>query len=295
LVYSNRDVRVTSVVYKDRKTYPRIYGLESGGPNLWQGARLAFQKLTTRVWYQLVSLQAKEDLTFMNFGYASTDATDSPLQLEAVDECNRNTIQLYHRVVNAVDLRGKDVLEVGSGRGGGSAFISKYHHPHSMTGVDFCGKAIRFSNRYHGREGLSYKEGDAEDLPFAPDSFDAVVNVESCHCYISVDRFLEQVARVLRSGGHLLFTDMGPKPYVDALRGQLKRCSLSIIEEEDIGPNVVRALELTSAVNRVAIKDQVPLGLRRTFSNFAGIQDTPVFEALRTGEWEYVRFVLQKV
>jgi hypothetical protein len=50
-------------------------------------------------------------------------------------------------------------------------------------------------------------------------------------------------------------------------------CSRSI-EEEAIGPNVVRALELTSPVNRASIKEQVPLGLRTTFSNFAGVQDT---------------------
>jgi hypothetical protein len=87
---------------------------------------------------------------------------------------------------------------------------------------------------------------------------------------------------------------MGPKPYVDALRGKLGRCGLTMVAEEDITSRVVRALELTSERNAKDIKEQVPLGLRSTFSNFAGIKDTPVFDALRTGEWEYVRFVLHK-
>jgi ubiquinone/menaquinone biosynthesis C-methylase UbiE len=281
------------MLYRE-KTYPRIYGLGDDASSSWLRFRLALQKLTTKVWYQLVSLKADENLTFMNFGYAPTDAGAIGLELESVDERNRDTIQLYNRVVSAVDLRGKDVLEVGSGRGGGSAFMQKYLNPGSMTGVDFCGRAVAFCKRRHVADGLSYVQGDAENLPFPAESFDAVVNVESCHCYLSVDRFLEQVARVLRPGGNFLITDMGPKPYVDALRGKLGRCGLTMVAEEDITSRVVRALELTSERNAKDIKEQVPLGLRSTFSNFAGIKDTPVFDALRTGEWEYVRFVLRK-
>jgi hypothetical protein len=33
---------------------------------------------------------------------------------------------------------------------------------------------------------------------------------------------------------------------------------------------------------------------RSIFRNFAGIQETPVFEACGAGEWVYVRFVLKK-
>jgi ubiquinone/menaquinone biosynthesis C-methylase UbiE len=43
--------------------------------------------------------------------------------------------------------------------------------------------------------------GDAENLPFPQVSFDAVINVESAHCYGSIERFLAEVHRVLRPGG----------------------------------------------------------------------------------------------
>jgi ubiquinone/menaquinone biosynthesis C-methylase UbiE len=163
-----------------------------------------------------------------------------------------------------------------------------------MTGVDFCGRAVSFCQRRHVADGLSFVNGDAEDLPFPSESFDVIVNVESCHCYLSVDRFLAQVSRVLRPGGHFLITDIGPKPYMDALRGKLGKCGLAMIEEENISSSVVRSLESTSTRNAADIRKQVPLGFRRMFSNFAGLRDTPVFEALRSGEWEYLRFALKK-
>jgi ubiquinone/menaquinone biosynthesis C-methylase UbiE len=163
-----------------------------------------------------------------------------------------------------------------------------------MTGVDFCAKAVAFCQKRHGNKTLTFEHGDAESLPFAAESFDAVVNVESCHCYVSVDRFLGQVTQVLRPGGHLLFADDGPKAYVDALREQFTRSGLVMVEEENITPNVIRALEFTSDRNRASIQKEVPRGFRSIFRNFAGIHGTPVFDAFCTEEWMYMRYVLQK-
>ena len=50
--------------------------------------------------------------------------------------------------------------------------------------------------------------GDAENLPFPDQSFDAVINIESSHCYPRFPRFLAEVARVLRPGGHFLYADL---------------------------------------------------------------------------------------
>ena len=49
--------------------------------------------------------------------------------------------------------------------------------------------------------------GDADNLPFADQSFDAVINIEASHCYPRLSHFLADVARVLRPGGHFLYVD----------------------------------------------------------------------------------------
>ena len=55
--------------------------------------------------------------------------------------------------------------------------------------------------------GLDFVHGDAENLPFPDESFDAVINVEASHIYPHFDRFLSEVKRVLRPGGHFLHVD----------------------------------------------------------------------------------------
>jgi ubiquinone/menaquinone biosynthesis C-methylase UbiE len=44
-------------------------------------------------------------------------------------------------------------------------------------------------------------QGDAQNLPFPDQSFDAVINVEASHIYPEFERFVGEVARVLPPEG----------------------------------------------------------------------------------------------
>ena len=114
-----------------------------------RGGRL--RKRLTRGWYQFLSfMDRRVSMIFMNYGYAPPDdGATPPLELEPGDESDRYCIQLYHRVASAVDLRGKQVLEVGSGRGGGSSYVARYLRPRLLTGMDYAARAVRFSERAH--------------------------------------------------------------------------------------------------------------------------------------------------
>src|SRR5438105_963866 len=157
------------------------------------------KRLLGRMWYQLVSVLDKEELLiYMNFGYVDLDPHAQEIELRDEDEKSRYCIQFYHHVAGSIDLRGLDVLEVGCGRGGGASYIMRYLKPKSMMGVDISEKAVAFCKRFHAVEGLSFRFGDAEVLPFEDNTFDAIVNIESSQCYGSMDRFLNEVYRVLR-------------------------------------------------------------------------------------------------
>jgi SAM-dependent methyltransferase len=258
----------------------------AAGPRLQRGLIRAGYALVTRV-------MRRSDLTFLNFGYAALDSDDSGIAVEPGDRRDDYAIQLYYRVAGARDLRDKDVLEVGCGRGGGSSFIARYLHPRSITGVDLASSAIRFCRRRHRLDGLAFRQGNAEDLPFETGSFDAVVNVESSHCYPSFDRFLAEVARVLRPGGVFLIADLRRREHMGRMREQLGSV-FTIVEEACITPNVFRALELYSEERSALIHREVPTVLKRAMRNFAAVEGTPTFEAFRRRELEYVRFVLLK-
>jgi hypothetical protein len=55
--------------------------------------------------------------------------------LQPGDEPNRPCIQLYHHVATQVALRGKNVLEVSCGHGGGAAYLGRALQPQSYTAL----------------------------------------------------------------------------------------------------------------------------------------------------------------
>jgi ubiquinone/menaquinone biosynthesis C-methylase UbiE len=253
-----------------------------------------FRKLLWRRWYEYLARYKMAEWRFMNYGYAPLDAGDEPPTLQASDEPDRFAIQLYHRIARAVDLRDRDVLEVGSGRGGGSSFVTRYHHPRTMTAVDFSANAVRFCQKTHRIDNLTYVRGDAEALPFDDRSFDAVMNVESSHCYGSMPSFLRQVTRVLRPGGHFLFADLRASQECDVLDSQLADTGMTVLEKQEITPNVLAALRQDSERKLSIIEGSVKKPLVGTFRQFAGIEGSEVFDGFQNGTLRYLRYVLQK-
>ena len=254
------------------------------------GARALF----TRAWYALVSqLDTDAEVTLMNYGFAPADGTRVPLAPE--HERERYAIQLYHHVATAVPVEGKDVLEVGCGRGGGAAHIARYLEPKLMVGLDRTAPAIAFARRHFAAEkNLRFQEGDAHALPFGDDSFDAVVNIESAQHYADIDRFFSEVHRVLKPGGHLLiacFEDPSNNVYP---RRSLDRSPLTEVSEEDITPGVVRAMDLDSARRQALAEKLAPGFLKGLAGEFAGVRGTALYESFATGGCPYLFFVYRK-
>jgi ubiquinone/menaquinone biosynthesis C-methylase UbiE len=233
-------------------------------------------------------------MVYMNYGYADLDPAAQPLALADADRTHRYCIQLYHHVVGSIGLDGQDVLEVGCGRGGGASYIKRYLKPRSLVGADFSDQAIKFCARYHRASGITFLPGDAEALPFHADTFDAVINVESSHCYSSMDRFAAEVYRVLRPGGYFLYADFREEGAIDALRQLLTQAGFAVCVEQNITPNVVRALDLDNDRKLELIQRHAPKLIRNRFAQFAAIRGTEMYECFRTGQLDYRSFVLRK-
>jgi len=248
-----------------------------------------------RSWYQDLARRFDfGDWVFMNYGFAAAGSAARPRHLDPEDEQDRYCIQLYDHVLGDTDLRELDVLEVGCGRGGGASFISRYRRPRSMTGVDLSSANIAFCRRRHTLAELRFMPGDAESLPFADNAFDAVVNVESSHCYPSMARFLAEVRRVLRPNGYFFFADLRGTGDVATLRQELEASGLTWQREESITWNVLEALRLDSQRKRALIRERLPWLWRGVLRAFAGIQGTSIYESFRLRHAEYLCCVLRK-
>jgi SAM-dependent methyltransferase len=261
--------------------------------------RPAAEKLLWRGFYELASLRGTEDrTTLMNYGYAPVGSDGEG------DGEDRFGLALYAAVAGAGQLAGKEVLEVGCGRGGGSAFVFERFGVRAMTGVDLARTAIERCRRRYGRPGLSFQTADAQRLPFAAESFDAVINVESSHCYPDVPAFLAQVHRVLRAEGLLLLADFRPtspetapagaKDDIATLRRQFDDAGLEVLEEQDITAEVVRALSLLTPAVRARVERRVPKPLRKPALEFSAVEGSEVFRSFADGQLTYRRFALRK-
>ena len=254
----------------------------------------AFRRFLWRRWYQYLAGYDVSYWHFMNYGYEPLEPSGERLELLPSDEPNRYSIQLYHQVASAVELRGLTIAEIGSGRGGGSSFVHRYHKPASTTGLDFSAKAVRFCQRTHQLPGLSYVQGDAERQPFESASLDAVLNVESSHCYGSMPRFVGEVQRVLKPGGHFLFADFRVPEVAAELPRVFEQAGLEIVEHQEITAEVLRALSLDSERKLKLLEQHVSSRWLPTFRRFAAIEGSDVFEHFTNGTFVYHRYACRK-
>ena len=159
------------------------------------------------------------------------------------------SLQLYMRIVTSgargCAWCGLDVLEIGSGRGGGAAYLAGGLAPRRLVRLDISGAATALARRRYGSAApLEYRQGDAEGLPFDAQTFDLVLNVESAHCYASIPLFLAEVHRVLRPGGELLLADFVSRRG-GAFRGlqeMLAASPLALFSLDEITDNVLVSL-----------------------------------------------------
>lgn len=241
-------------------------------------------------WY-LNKLDKQKQLTFMNFGYSEPG---EEISLDPEFEKNRYPVQLYHHLCQLADLDNKDLVEVGSGRGGGLAYIAKTRNPSSAIGIDLEKSAVAFSNKHHVLPNLHFIAGNAQHLPLSDNSCDVLINVESSHRYLSPEIFVREVKRVLRPGGFFLFTDFRYSEEWPPMIDILKKSGLNLLFEIDITQNILDSLDRDSERRMKLVKSFVPRILQKDILNFSGIKGTQTYYTFLTRKFIYRTFKLQK-
>jgi ubiquinone/menaquinone biosynthesis C-methylase UbiE len=254
-----------------------------------------FRRIFWKIWYNSFANNFSEvDIVLTNYGYADLDNSNDT-DLDISYHAERYCLQLYRYVTRKIDLEGLDVLGIGRGRGGGAAFIKDCWKPKSMSAIDYSEGNIKLCDERFLRSGVDFRVGDAESLPFDNSSFDTVVNIKSSHCYSHEERFFREVARVLRPSGYFLFADFRPQEAISVTQKRLEVAGLKMINYKKITLNVVKSMDLEEKRKLNSIKEKTPRFFPIFLSKwFVGAQDTPMYNALKTGEQEYFCGVFQK-
>lgn len=112
-------------------------------------------------------------------------------------------IEHLHRYLLAREFcRGKDVLDIASGEGYGSALIAQTAN--SVVGVEIAPDAVQHAQQSYHATNLRYACGDARTIPLSAASVDVVVSFETLEHFAEQGQFIEEVRRVLRDGGLLI-------------------------------------------------------------------------------------------
>lgn len=250
---------------------------------------MGLRQLAWRACYELLAARVRQPAwTFMNYGYASLDPAAPPLVLDPADEPDRYGIGLYAHALDGVDVAGRDVLEVGSGRGGGASWVARSLGPRTTTGVDLAASAVALSRRDRRGPGLRFVQGDALALPFDDASVDVVLNVESSHCYPSLEAFVAEVHRVLRPGGTFAWADFRGVDDVAATRAALRSSGLVPVREDDVTAEVLHALRVDDARRAELVATWIPRVARRAFRPFAALEGSRTHERFATGANRYL-------
>jgi SAM-dependent methyltransferase len=118
----------------------------------------------------------------------------------------------------AVDLRaGERVLDVACGNG--NAALAAARRFCQVTGIDYVPALLERARRRADAEGLevTFQEADAEDLPFADGSFDAVLSTCGAMFAPDQERTAGELLRVCRPGGRVGMVNWTPDSYVAEL------------------------------------------------------------------------------
>ena len=254
-------------------------------------AKENFRKFYNEVSRQLDSTLFGSFSYFLNYGYAPDASPQCSVVQLPENYINRNSVKLVLELIGDSPLNGRRILDVGCGRGGTIHVLHTFFRPESTTGIDLSANAVQFCRRAHKYPGAAFREGDAERLPLADESFDVVTNVESSHSYPDVRAFYLEVFRVLAPGGVFLYTDVMQRDRSNQCLGMLESIGFQVEVDRDITPNVLRSCD-EIALSRVQVfHSRNDAGLMQ---NFLGAPGSQVYEEMKSGAWIYRILRLRK-
>ena len=103
------------------------------------------------------------------------------------------------------------VLDIGSGLGGPARTVAERYGCH-VTGVDltqeFCDAAEVLSGWVGLGDRVDFRQGDATNLPFSDDEFDAAMTIHAAMNIPAKDKMYTQARRVVKPGGMFAVYDV---------------------------------------------------------------------------------------
>jgi ubiquinone/menaquinone biosynthesis C-methylase UbiE len=126
----------------------------------------------------------------------------------------------------APPMRTESALEIGCGLGRGARLLVermgfKWVAAFDLEQILVERASLLRPNRFNGS--IAFHTADAQDFPYPDSSFDAVVNFGIIHHVLDWRKCIQEIGRVLRSGGFFYFEEIYPPLYANFLLKRMLR------------------------------------------------------------------------
>jgi phosphoethanolamine N-methyltransferase len=133
------------------------------------------------------------------------------------------------KIVENVDLVGKEVLDIGVGIGGPACLLVEEHGAARVTGIDVAASVLEKAAQIVLRRGLQdrvvLKRVEPGPLPFDDESFDVVFSKDAIAHIHDKGALFREIYRVLRPGGCVAMSDWyrSEDPFTEEMAAWLGR------------------------------------------------------------------------
>lgn len=99
---------------------------------------------------------------------------------------------------------GKTVLDAACGSGYGTAILAQ--RAYRVVGIDISKEAVAYCKQYYQSDNTQFVNMDCTNLAFPKESFDLIVSFETLEHVKKVERFVQELHRVLKPDGQLIIS-----------------------------------------------------------------------------------------
>jgi ubiquinone/menaquinone biosynthesis C-methylase UbiE len=123
----------------------------------------------------------------------------------------RNVAKSFIAIAETWGTTEGKVLDIGTATGSLAIEFAKAIPGVEVVGLDLSDVALELAKANARENGVSsrvsFEAGDAEDMPFEDDSFDAVISGNTLHLIENPVRMFDEIRRVLRPQGRFVISD----------------------------------------------------------------------------------------
>ena len=201
-------------------------------------------------------------------------------------------------ITDKILISNKNILEIGCGNGGGLINIGKNFPLSKFIGIDFSAKNIKKCKKNNTYTNINFNVDNAEHLFTCNDnSYDIVINVESSHCYENIQKFYNNVYRVLKKDGIFCYTDFAQTNSWKHLEELIINNGFELIDKNDITENVLLSSKKISEyyISKFSPYSKLPF-ISTIFHSFSNSPQSSSYISLDTRDTTYMmyRFIARK-